>query len=64
MVLDFTGNGAAAGDSLRFTGFGPGATLTQVGTSDDWMIAYGASQSETIQLVGVTSLSPTDYVFV
>jgi Ca2+-binding RTX toxin-like protein len=61
-VLDFTGNGAAAGDSLRFTGFGAGATLSQSGTSDYWVINYGA-QSETIRLVGVTSLSPTDYLF-
>src|SRR5262249_53514968 len=28
-VVDFGGNGAAAGDSLQFVGYGPGATFTQ-----------------------------------
>ena len=27
-IIDFNGNGVSAGDQLRFTGFGPGATLT------------------------------------
>jgi hypothetical protein len=27
MIVDFAGNGAAAGDSLQFVGYGPGATL-------------------------------------
>ena len=61
-VLDFTGNGPAAGDSLQFAGFGAGATLTEDGASDYWTINYG-SLTETIQLVGVTSLSATDYMF-
>ena len=59
-LLGFTGNGAAAGDRLSFTGFGAGATLTQVGLSDSWRIDYGV-QSETLRLVGVTSLHATDY---
>ncbi|MCC7485974.1 MAG: hypothetical protein IT529_13460, partial [Burkholderiales bacterium] len=62
-VLDFAGNGAAAGDTLRFSGFGPGATLAQVGASDYWTINYGAS-AETIQLAGVTMLDAADYTFI
>jgi serralysin len=63
VVQDFAGNGAAAGDSLRFTGFGPGATLSQVGATDYWTIRYGIAQSETLRLVGVTALHSTDYLF-
>jgi serralysin len=62
-VLDFAGNGPAAGDSLRFTGFGAGATLTQNGATDYWTINYGSS-AETIQLTGVTSLHSSDYTFI
>src|SRR5262249_51539070 len=64
VVTDFVGNGAAAGDSLRFVGYGPGATLTEVGSSDSWQVtANGGTQTEVIQLAGVTTLHPTDYVF-
>ena len=58
-VLDFTGAGVSAGDGLTFYGFGSGATLAQVGTSDSYTItadtAHGGA-SETFQLVGVTNL--------
>jgi Ca2+-binding RTX toxin-like protein len=63
VVLDFSGNGAAAGDSLRFTGFGTGATLTQNGATDYWTINYGGN-AETIRLAGVTSLDASDYSFI
>ena len=51
---------APGGDSLRFTGFGAGATLTQNGATDYWTINYG-STSETIRLVDVTALGAGDY---
>jgi Tol biopolymer transport system component len=61
-VQDFAGANAPGGDLLRFTGFGAGATLSQSGSSDFWVISYGV-QTETIRLAGVTSLHPTDYLF-
>ena len=60
-IVDFTGNGSSAGDVLRFTGFGAGASLSNVG--DQWTVTYTGG-SETFTLVGVTSLDPSDYVFV
>lgn len=63
-ILDFAG--ASEGDRLSFSGFGVDGTITQVGTSDFYVlqpgVAYG-TVGETIQIVGVTSLSSTDYVF-
>ena len=38
-ITDFAGNGAGAGDTLNFVGFGTaaqGATLTQIGASNQW----------------------------
>jgi Ca2+-binding RTX toxin-like protein len=63
-VGDFTGANAPGGDLLRFSGFGAGATLTYTGANNVWSINYGASQSETITLVGVTVLNSSDYLFV
>lgn len=60
-IVDFAGNGASAGDVLRFVGFGAGASLSNVG--DQWTITYTGG-SETFTIVGVTSLDPSDYVFV
>jgi Ca2+-binding RTX toxin-like protein len=62
-VLDFFGNGTLAGDALKFIGFGAGASLSQVAATDFWSVSYGAGLSETLQLVGVTSLASGDYVF-
>jgi Ca2+-binding RTX toxin-like protein len=65
VVLDFAGNGAAAGDSLKFMGFGAGAYLSHVAGQDFWSIFYdGGNLAETIELVGVTSLAANDYSFV
>lgn len=60
-IVDFTGNGSSAGDVLRLVGFGVGASLSNVG--DQWTVTYTGG-SETFTLVGVTSLDPSDYVFV
>lgn len=59
-VADFSGSETEEGDSLRFTGYGTDAYLTNV--EDDWTIHYSGGQ-ETFHLAGVTSLSQTDYVF-
>jgi len=60
-ITGFTGNGASAGDSLQFVGYGAGATLSNAG--DQWTITYTGG-SETFEITGVTSLDPSDYVFV
>jgi Ca2+-binding RTX toxin-like protein len=65
-VTDYTGAGALGGDLLQFTGFGEGAYLTQVGTSDMYLIHAGpayAGAIEAIQLIGVTHLTADDYLF-
>jgi Ca2+-binding RTX toxin-like protein len=67
-VLDFTGNGAAAGDSFQFTGFGTaaqGATFTQVGVTNTWQIHSGLdAHNEIITLDNGASVHASDYVFV
>jgi Ca2+-binding RTX toxin-like protein len=59
-IADFSGSETEEGDSLRFTGYGTGAYLTNVG--DEWTIHY-AGGAETFHLAGITSLSQSDYVF-
>jgi hypothetical protein len=54
----------------RMPAIGAGATFTQLGATDTWQLTpgqltyNGGSQTEMIQLVGVTALHPTDLVFV
>jgi Ca2+-binding RTX toxin-like protein len=43
-VVDFIGNGAAAGDSLRFVGYGPGATFTNIDATH-WQVNYNGGAS-------------------
>jgi Ca2+-binding RTX toxin-like protein len=59
-VADFRGSVTEEGDTLRFVGYGPDASLTNVG--EDWTIHYSGGE-ETFRLAGVTSLSQDDYVF-
>jgi Ca2+-binding RTX toxin-like protein len=63
-IRDFAGNGAAAGDSLRFEGFGPGATFTNVDATH-WQITYddGASH-EIITISNGASIDASDFIFV
>ncbi|OYW15311.1 MAG: hypothetical protein B7Y82_03095 [Sphingomonadales bacterium 32-65-25] len=61
LILDFEGAGIAGGDVLVFTGFGPGATLSNAG--EIWTITYGAGLSETFELAGITNLGPGDVIF-
>ena len=43
------------------TGFGTGATLSNVG--DLWTVNYGAGLAESFRIVGVTSLGAGDVIF-
>jgi Ca2+-binding RTX toxin-like protein len=62
VIVDFTGNGTAAGDSLQFMGFGSGANLIYLG-HDLWSITDGAT-AETFTLTGVSTLDSSDVSFV
>ena len=68
MVADFAGNGAAAGDSLQFLGYGTaaqGATFTQVGATNQWTIHSGlGGPDEMITLMNGGSIDATDFIFV
>ena len=61
IIVDFEGAGVAGGDVLVFTGYGPGATLSNVG--DIWTITYGEGLTETFEIAGVTNLGPGDVIF-
>ena len=64
VVYEFEGNGAGAGDVLKFVGYGPGATFNQY-SADVWIIASAdGSIQEVITFVGAPSLVGQDYVFV
>jgi len=65
-VTDFEGAGASGGDRLSFSGYGSGASLTRVGSSDSYVIHGGTGHSdlsETITLTGVTNLNAGDWAF-
>jgi Ca2+-binding RTX toxin-like protein len=63
VVVDFDGQGAAAGDSLQFIGYGAGATFTNVDPTH-WQITYsGGSSVETITFLNSASIHATDFLF-
>lgn len=64
-ILDFAGNGAAAGDQLRFYGFGTaaqGAHLAQIGPQH-WAIVASDNSAEVFALANGATIHPSDYVF-
>jgi len=62
-VVDFAGNGAAAGDALQFVGYGAGATFTQNDVTH-WQVNYnGGASHEVITFMNGASIDPTDFVF-
>lgn len=61
MILDFAGNGTLSGDKISIEGFGAGTTLTNFG--DIWKIT-NSSGSETLRILGVSTLASDDVVFV
>jgi Ca2+-binding RTX toxin-like protein len=60
-IVDFTGNGAAAGDSIYFDGYGAGAYLTHSGVNYAIHTADG-TVADTFSML--TTLHPSDYFFV
>ena len=62
-VVDFAGNGAAAGDSLQFVGFGGGATFTNIDATH-WEVNYnGGASHDVITFLNGASVDATDFVF-
>jgi Ca2+-binding RTX toxin-like protein len=62
-VVDFAGNGAAAGDALQFVGYGASATFTQNDVTH-WQVNYnGGASHEVITFMNGASIDPTDFVF-
>ena len=64
VINDFDGAGTGALDTLRFTGYGPGATFTQL-NSTQWRVSNaGGSLQETITFNNGASVNAQDVVFV
>jgi serralysin len=67
VVLDFAGNGAAAGDSFRFEGFGTvaqGAAFTQLDGTNQWQIHSGLDgHDEIITLKNGAAVHASDFIF-
>lgn len=61
-MVDFNGNGAAAGDDLIFEGYGPGATFVQL-SATRWSINYTGG-SEVIQVTNSAAIDASDYTFI
>jgi len=67
IVADFDGGGIGAGDFLQFNGFGTtaqGATFTQVGMTNQWLIHSGlGGPDEIITLSNGAPIDPSDFAF-
>ena len=63
-ITDFAGNGAAVGDSLLFTGYGGGATFTQIGATNQWQVNYnGGASQDVITFSNGAAINPLDVQF-
>jgi Ca2+-binding RTX toxin-like protein len=62
-ATDFAGNGAAAGDSLQFLGYGAGATFTNIDATH-WQVDYnGGASHDVITFSNGAAIHATDFVF-
>ena len=59
VIADFTGNGGSAGDTIRFEGYGTGATLTNV-SGNQWQVS-GGGFTETITITGAVASSDVTF---
>jgi trimeric autotransporter adhesin len=63
-VVDFAGNGAAAGDSLKFVGYGAGASFTNVDATH-WQVNYnGGTAHDLITFMNGAAIDQTDFLLV
>jgi len=63
VVVDFAGNGAGAGDSLQFVGYGAGATFTNIDATR-WQVNYNGTSHDVITFLNGASIDATDFSFV
>ena len=62
-VVDFSGNGAAAGEVLLFFDYGAGATFTQINATQ-WEVNYnGGADHEVITFSNAAAIHASDYAF-
>jgi Ca2+-binding RTX toxin-like protein len=62
-VVDFAGNGGAPGDSLRFVGYGAGATFTNIDATH-WQVNFnGGASHDVITFLNGAAIDPTDFLF-
>jgi trimeric autotransporter adhesin len=63
-VVDFAGNGAAAGDSLQFVGYGAGASFTNIDATH-WQVNYnGGASHDVLTFSNAAPIDATDFLFV
>ena len=63
-VVDFAGNGAGAGNSLQFVGYGTGATFTQ-NDATHWQVNYnGGTSHEIITFSNGAPIDASDFNFI
>ena len=62
-VLDFAGNGTAAGDSLRFVGYGAGATFTNVDATHAQVNYNAGASHDVITFTNGAVIDPSDVLF-
>jgi hypothetical protein len=63
LVVDFAGNGAAAGDSLQFVGYGPGATFTKVDATHGRVDFNAGTSQEVIAFMNGAAIDASDVLF-
>ena len=63
-VVDFAGNGAGAGNSLHFVGYGAGASFTNIDATH-WQVNYnGGASHDVITFSNAAAIDVTDFLFV
>jgi hypothetical protein len=63
-VLDFAGNGAAAGDTLMFAGYGPNALFFQLNATQWMVMSQTFGIQEVITFAAGTTIAAADFLFV
>ena len=62
-VVDFAGNGAAAGNSLHFVGYGAGASFTNIDATH-WQVNYnGGASHDVITFMNGAAIDASDILF-